>query len=261
MDFIDTHAHLYAEEFDQDRTEMIQRGLEAGVRRFYLPNVDMESVPRLLATEQQFPDACFAMMGLHPCSVGKDYPEQLAQMEKLLESRPFAAIGEIGLDYYWSKEFVEEQKQAFRTQAAWAKKYNYAIILHARDALDELIGLVKEAKKDNPMLKGVFHCFSGSYEQAQAIIKLGFYLGIGGVLTFKNNGMAKFIHQIPLEYLVLETDAPYLSPVPYRGKRNEPAYIPLVADFLCNAYQLPLADLKAQIYQNSLNLFAKAAPF
>jgi TatD DNase family protein len=253
---IDTHAHLYAKEFDFDRDAMIARAISQGIEKFYLPNVDLESIPRMLELEAKYPDRCFAMMGLHPCSVEADYKLVLTEIEKQLFARKFVAVGEIGLDYYWSKEFVEQQKDAFRMQCRWAIELDLPIIIHARESLDDLIQIVKEEKKDE-RLRGIFHCFGGSIEQAQKIIQLGFWMGIGGVLTYKKSGLDEIVKDIPLEWLVLETDAPYLTPVPHRGKRNESAYLRFVAEKLAEVKGISLEELATITTENTLRIFSK----
>lgn len=250
---IDTHAHLYSPEFDQDRPAMIQRAIDNGVQQFFLPNVDASSIPRMLELEAQYPGKCHAMMGLHPCSVDGNYKAVLAEMEKMLAERPFCAIGEIGLDYYWSLDFVKEQKDAFRIQCQWAKELDLPIVIHARDSLDDLIQMVGEEKTDN--FRGIFHCFGGSLEQAQKIIDLGFLMGLGGVLTFKKANLDVIVQDIDLKHLVLETDAPYLAPVPHRGKRNESAYIRLVAEKLAEIKGVSLEEVGEITSQNALKLF------
>jgi TatD DNase family protein len=253
---IDTHAHLYAKEFDFDRDAMIARAIRQGIEKFYLPNVDLESIPRMLELEAKYPERCFAMMGLHPCSVEADYKLVLTEIEKQLFARKFVAVGEIGLDYYWSKEFVEQQKDAFRMQCRWAIELDLPIIIHARESLDDLIQIVKEEKKDE-RLRGIFHCFGGSNEQAQKIIQLGFWMGIGGVLTYKKSGLDEIVKDIPLEWLVLETDAPYLTPVPHRGKRNESAYLRFVAEKLAEVKGISLEELATITTENTLRIFSK----
>jgi TatD DNase family protein len=251
---IDTHAHLYAKEFDFDRDAMIARAISKGVEKFYLPNVDLESIPRMLELEAKYPERCFAMMGLHPCSVEADYKSVLSEIEKQLYARKFVAVGEIGLDYYWSKEFVAAQKDAFRTQCRWAIDLNIPIIIHARESMDDLIQIVAEEQKDE-RLRGIFHCFGGSLEQAQQIIDLGFWMGIGGVLTYKKSGLDEIVKDIPLEWLVIETDAPYLTPVPHRGKRNESAYVRFVAEKLAEAKGLTLEELATATTTNAERIF------
>ena len=225
--FVDTHTHLYAEEFNADRTGLIQKAIANGIKKFYLPNIDSTSIAGMLELEKQFPDNCHPMMGLHPCHVNATVQNELALVKEWLEKRKFSAIGEIGIDLYWDKTFFEEQKLAFKTQIDWALEYNYPIVIHCREAFDPIFEILSAYKT---LPKAIFHCFSGNLEQANKIIALGnFKLGIGGVVTFKNAGIDKVVEQIDLEHLVLETDAPYLAPVPFRGKRNEPGYLLEVA--------------------------------
>jgi TatD DNase family protein len=225
--FIDTHTHLYAQEFDIDRTSLIEKAISEGITKFYLPNIDSSSIENMLALERTFPENCAAMMGLHPCHVNTNVHNELATIEEWLKKRKFIGIGEIGLDLYWDKTFLNEQQHAFKTQIEWALNYNYPIVIHCREAFDEIYTILSAYKK---LPKAIFHCFSGNIEQAKKIIDLGnFKLGIGGVVTFKNSGLDKVVEHIDLEHIVLETDAPYLAPMPYRGKRNEPAYLINVA--------------------------------
>ena len=226
MNLTDTHCHLYSEEFSQDIDDIIRRAEAAGVTRFYLPAIDSTAIVQMLALEERYPGKCIAMMGLHPCYVKENYEQELAIAAGWLQKRKFAAIGEIGLDHYWDKTFVKEQEIAFRTQIEWALSYNLPIVIHTRNAMQETINIVKEYVPAG--LRGIFHCFSGSYESAKEIIKAGFYLGIGGVVTYKNGGLAEVLEHISLQHLVLETDAPYLTPVPFRGKRNESSYLQYV---------------------------------
>ncbi len=251
---IDTHTHIYAQEFDLDRDIMISRAITQGVEKFYLPNVDLDSIQRMLDLEAKYPDRCHAMMGLHPCSVDIDYKSVLSEIEKHLYSRNFVAVGEIGLDYYWSRDFIKEQQDAFRIQCRWAMELNIPIIIHARDSLDDLIELVTE-EKNNKNLRGIFHCFGGSIDQAKKIIDLGFSMGIGGVLTYKNSGLDAVVKDIPLEYIVLETDAPYLSPVPYRGKRNESAYLLFIAKKLAEIKGMRIEEISEFTSNNALKIF------
>lgn len=250
---VDTHTHIYVPKFDQDRAEMIQRAIDDNVQHFFLPNIDRASIPQMLELEAAHPERCHAMMGLHPCSVDQDYKKTLALMEKWLEKRPFCAVGEIGLDYYWDKTHIKEQKEAFRIQSRWAKELDIPIVIHARDSLDDLIELVGEEKTDN--FRGVFHCFGGSLEQANKIIDLGFIMGIGGVLTFKKAGLDKVVKDIDLKHLVLETDSPYLSPHPFRGKRNESAYIKIIAERLAEAKGVTLEEVAKATTANAFELF------
>ena len=251
--FIDTHAHLYAQQFNQDRHEMIARTVESGVERMYLPNIDHTSIEGMLALEEKYPQNCFATMGLHPCSVGKDFEKELYEIESWLSKRTFAAIGEMGTDLHWDKTYFEQQKEAFRIQVGWAKAYNLPLIIHCRKSTYETIALLKELQDGT--LRGIFHCFGGSVEEAQEIIKLGFLMGIGGVVTYKNSGLNKVLPHIDLQHLVLETDAPYLTPEPHRGKRNESSYIPIIAQQVASIKQISLEEVREKTTQNALNLF------
>ncbi len=252
---IDTHAHLYVKQFDHDRGEMIQRAVESGVEQFYLPNIDSEYIPALLDLEAKYPDRCFAMMGLHPCSVKQNYKEELEIVKEWLFKRPFCAVGEIGIDLYWDKSTFDIQKLAFLQQIEWAKELNLPIVIHSRESTDIIIEILKEVNDEK--LRGIFHCFGGSVEQAEAIINLGFYLGIGGVLTFKKSGLDKTMEVVSLDHVVLETDAPYLAPTPYRGKRNESAYIRLVAEKLAAVKGVPFKEIASKTSENALKIFEK----
>lgn len=253
MQFIDTHAHLYAEEFDADRTEMVQRALEAGLSRMYLPNIDSTSIAGMLDLETQFPGQCLAMMGLHPCYVKENYREELAIVKNWLEKRSFPAIGEIGIDLYWDKTFVREQEEAFLTQVEWAKQYDLPIIIHSRESMDMILDLLQPVRHER--LRGIFHCFTGTVQQAEAAIELGFLLGIGGVLTFKKSGLDVVLSEVDLKHLVLETDAPYLAPTPFRGKRNESSYLLKVAEKLAEVKAVSLSEVADITTQNALRLF------
>jgi len=253
--FIDTHTHLYAEEFDNDRQEAMKRCLNADINKLYLPNVDSSSIQRMLDLEQAYPDNCFAMMGLHPCSVNETVAEELATVKSWLDRRRFAAIGEIGMDLYWDKTFVEQQIMAFRTQMDWALEMDYPIVIHCRDAFDEIYAILSSYKK---LPKGIFHCFSGNIEQAEKIVALGgFKLGIGGVVTFKNSGLDKVVEQLDMQHIVLETDAPYLAPVPHRGKRNESAYLMLVAEKVAQLKGLSILQVAQITSENAKAIFGE----
>lgn len=254
MQLIDSHTHLYVASFNSDRDAMIQRAREIGVNRFYLPAIDSETTEAMLELEKKYPGECFAMMGLHPCSVNENYKQELQLVEKWLAERPFAAVGEIGLDFYWDKTHTEQQYEAFRIQIEWALSYNLPINIHTRNAMQETINVVKEYKGRG--LRGIFHCFTGSYESAKQIIDTGFLLGIGGVVTYKNAGLAETLTKVPLEHLVLETDAPYLTPVPFRGKRNESSYLKYVAEKLMDIYQKDKEEVAEITTANALNLYA-----
>lgn len=251
---IDTHAHLYSKQFDADRPEMMQRAFDAGLTHIFLPNIDSESIDIMLALEAAYPDRCFAMMGLHPCSVNAEFEKELALVREWLDRRPFVAVGEIGLDYYWSKEFVSEQKIAFRAQIDWAKAAEIPVAIHARDSMDDILDILEE--RQDGSLRGVLHCFTGDATQARRALELGFLLGLGGVLTYPKGGIDTVVRDLPLESLVLETDAPYLAPVPQRGKRNETAYIQYVAQKLAEVMGRDLDEIKAVTSQNALRLFA-----
>lgn len=255
MLFVDTHAHLYAEQFSDDQEEMLRRSFDQNVERICLPNIDSSSISAMLDLEARYPEQCFAMMGLHPCSVKENYQEELAVVKSWLDRRPFCAVGEIGIDLYWDKTFIEQQKDAFRQQIHWAIELDVPIVIHSREATDIIIDLVREEKHDK--LRGIFHCFGGSVEQANAIIDLNFFLGIGGVLTFKKSGLDKTLLEVPLERLVLETDAPYLSPTPHRGKRNESAYIRLVAEKLAEVKGVPLERIAEVTTENAVEIFGR----
>ena len=251
---IDTHSHIYSEDFDADRSEVIRRAQEAGVTRIIMPNVDSGSLPGMLETERMFPDVCLAAIGLHPTSVKENYLDELALVKSELERRKYMAIGEIGIDLYWDKTFYTEQVFALQTQVQWALDSNLPVIIHVRDSHKETIEALQPFK--NKGLRGVFHCFTGSRKEAEEIAELGdFMLGIGGVVTFKNSGLAGNLKDIPLTKLVLETDTPYLAPVPFRGKRNEPAYTALVRDKLAEVYQVSAEEIDEITTRNAEKLF------
>ncbi|WP_343634789.1 TatD family hydrolase [Fluviicola sp.] len=251
---IDTHTHLYSEQFNEDRTAMIRRAIAAGVERMYMPNIDLNSIEGMHALEQQFPENCFAMMGLHPCSVDADWELVLAKMKLFLEKRPYVAVGEIGIDLYWDKTFVEEQKEAFRTQINWAKELQVPIVIHARDSFPEIYEVLD--KENDERLRGIFHCFTGNEQDVQKILGYqGFLFGIGGVVTYKKSDLPETLKHIPLEKLLLETDAPYLAPTPFRGKRNESAYVVHTAEKIAEILDLPLNSLKEITTLNAMELF------
>ena len=249
----DTHTHLYAEQFDEDRAEMIQRAKDAGVSRFFLPAIDSETTQRMLDLEKAYPNEIFSMMGLHPTSVKENYQEELAHVKNWLNKRDFCAIGEIGIDLYWDKSFLKQQQEAFRTQIQWAKEKQLPIVIHCRDAFDEIFEILEEEKSDN--LFGIFHCFTGDLAQAKQAISYNMKLGIGGVATFKNGKIDKFLNEIPLEHIVLETDSPYLAPTPYRGKRNESSYITNVVDKLVDIYGKSFQEISEITTENSKAIF------
>ena len=251
---IDTHTHLYSEEFDTDRKEMIQRALNAGITEFYLPAIDSESHEKMLALEADYPGVIHSMMGLHPCYVKpENWEQELALVKSYLEKRAFCAIGEIGIDLYWDKSTLDIQIKAFEQQIDWAIEYDRPIVIHTRESFDETFEVLE--RKKHPKLRGIFHCFSGNLEQAKHAIDLNFILGIGGVVTFKNGKIDQFLHEIPLEHIVLETDSPYLAPVPYRGKRNESSYMVNVVKRLAEIYQVSEKEIAQSTSQNALSVF------
>lgn len=253
MDYIDSHVHIYSEKYDEDRSEVIQAAIEKGVTKLYMPNIDVTSIDAMLEVELKYPDSCIPMMGLHPCDVTKDFEKDLYIMEDWISTRDFAAIGETGIDLYWDKTFLEQQKEALRIQIQWAKAKSWPIVLHCRESMDEVLEIVQEEQDGN--LKGIFHCFSGNLEQAQKVVSLGFLLGIGGVATFKNGGLQPILPAIGLEHLVLETDGPYLAPTPHRGKRNSPEYVPLIAQVVADMLQTTIEEVASVTTKNSLNIF------
>jgi TatD DNase family protein len=250
--WIDTHAHIYAEEFDGDRQDMLERCRENGIMKIFMPNVDHTSIDKMLDLESRW-EGCHAMMGLHPCSVKKSFERELYIVEEWLSKRKFSAVGEIGTDLYWDKTFWDQQCEAFNIQVGWAKSFGLPVIIHCRESLDQTVALVE--KLQDGKLTGIFHCFGGTTEQAEKITKLNFFLGIGGVATFKKSGLDDVLQQVPLERVVLETDSPYLSPVPHRGKRNEPAYIPLIGQKVADIKKVSFNEVKEKTMLNALNLF------
>ena len=251
--WIDTHAHVFAEDFNADRADLIGRAVDAGVKEIYMPNIDHTSVDRMLEAEEKYRGTCFSMMGLHPTSVKKDFQKELYVVEEWLFKRKFIAIGEMGTDLYWDKSFWEQQKEAFIIQVGWAKKLKLPIVIHCRESIDETIALLEPMLSDG--LTGVFHCFTGSLEQARKITSMGFYMGLGGVATFKNGGVDKIIPDLELDNIVLETDSPYLAPVPNRGKRNEPSYIPVIAERISSLKKISKEELQAITTRNAQRLF------
>lgn len=253
---IDTHTHLYSEEFDTDRKEVIERAFAKGVSRFYLPAINSETHEKMLVLESEFPKQIFSMMGLHPCYVKPDsWEEELLLVKNYLDKRSFPAIGEIGIDLHWDKSTLEIQVKAFEQQIDWAIELDLPIVIHTRESFEEVFDVLD--RKKHPKLRGIFHCFSGNIEQAKRAIDLGFSLGIGGVVTFKNGKIDQFLHEIPLNKIVLETDSPYLAPVPYRGKRNESSYLDLVVGKLVNIYNLDFAEIDRITTENALKIFEK----
>lgn len=253
MRFTDTHTHLYSESFDEDQDAMIQRAIEAGVDRFFIPAIDSEYTQRMYQLEKKYPEQMFLMMGLHPTHVKENYKEELAHVQAQFAARDFYAVGEIGIDLYWDKSTLAIQQDAFKQQIQLAKMYKKPIVIHCREAFDEVFEVLESEKGDD--LYGIFHCFTGTKEQAAQAINYNMKLGIGGVVTFKNGKVDQFLAEIPLKHIVLETDAPYLSPVPYRGKRNESSYLTLVAEKLATLYQKPLDEIARITSKNADDVF------
>jgi len=254
MIFTDTHSHIYSEEFAEDRSQMMQRAIDSGVSRIFVPAIDSSYAQSMFDIEVQFPENVFLMMGLHPCYVKPEtFEKELNFVSQKLDRRKYYAVGEIGIDLYWDKSTLEIQKQAFKHQIQLAKKHRLPINIHCREAFDEVFEVLESEKATD--LYGIFHCFSGNLEQAKHAISLGMKLGIGGVLTFKNGKIDQFLNQIDLQHIVLETDAPYLAPAPHRGKRNESAYAVLVAKKLAEIYQTSLEEIAKITTENSKNVF------
>ena len=249
----DTHTHLYSEEFDHDRNEMIQNAIDAGVSRFFIPAIDSTCTAAMYDLEKAFPDHVFLMMGLHPTYVKDNYEAELSHVENELAKRKFYAVGEIGIDLYWDKTHLKEQQIAFRRQIQWAKQYQLPIVIHCRDAFDEIFEIL-ETEKSNDLF-GIFHCFTGTYEQALQAISYNMKLGIGGVVTFKNGKIDQFLDQISIDHIVLETDSPYLAPIPYRGKRNESRYIVNVIAKLSEIYAMSPDEIARITTENSKAVF------
>jgi TatD DNase family protein len=250
---IDTHTHIYLNDFKDSIEKVIKRANAVGVEQFYLPAIDSETFAQVIDLEKRFPMQCFAMAGLHPCSVKENYKEELTFVEKNLQQRKFVAIGEIGLDFYWDRTFEKQQYLAFEQQMQWALDYNIPISIHTRNAMGETIEAVKPFAKKG--LRGIFHCFGGSIESANEIIKMGFYLGIGGVVTYKKAGLAETLAHIGLEYLVLETDAPYLTPLPFRGKQNEPSYLQYVVEKIAEIKNYSIQEVEEITSKNARKVF------
>jgi len=253
MKLIDTHAHVYADEFSNDINDVINRAKEKGVDRIIMPAIDSTNHSAMLKLEEAYPANCISMMGLHPCSVKEDYLEELRIVENYLLKRKFVAVGEIGLDFYWDISFKDQQYDAFHRQVEWALQYDIPIAIHSRNSMDECIKVVQQHQKGR--LKGVFHCFSGTLGQANEIIEAGFCLGIGGVLTYKNAGLDKVIAGIELKHIILETDAPYLTPVPFRGKRNESSYLTYILQKLADIKETNTDAIVAITTENAEKLF------
>jgi TatD DNase family protein len=251
--WIDTHAHIYADDFKADRHDTINRAIDAGVKKILMPNIDRTSIDDMLEVESRYPQTCMAMMGLHPCSVKKGFEKDLYLVEEWLFKRKFLAVGEMGTDLYWDKSFWEEQKEAFTVQVGWARKLSLPIVIHCRESIDETLALLEPLADDK--LKGVFHCFTGTVEQANRITAMGFYVGLGGVATFKNGGLDNVIPHLDPGCMLMETDSPYLAPVPHRGKRNEPAYIPKIAEKVAALKKVSTEELQELTTLNAHRLF------
>ena len=249
--YIDTHSHLYEEEFREDREEVVLRAGEAGVKYIFLPDIDSESRPRMLALSQQYPDTMYPLLGVHPTSVNGNYRDELKKLEKEAGNRSFYGMGECGIDLYWDKTFYKEQIKVFEHQLGMARDLKLPVVIHSRDSLD----LILEILRKHPYIPGILHCFPGNIQQAREAIAMGFLLGIGGVVTFKKSIMAETVREIGPDHLVLETDAPYLSPVPFRGKRNESSYIPLIAQKITEITGVELKKIEEITTQNAMNLF------
>ena len=249
----DTHTHLYSSQFDEDRETMMQRAKEAGVSRFFIPAIDSSYTDKMMQLEKEYPKDVYLMMGLHPTSVKENYLEELAHVKEWIDKKDFYAIGEIGIDLYWDKSFLTQQQEAFRTQIRWAKEKKLPIVIHCRDAFDEIFEILEAEKGDD--LRGIFHCFTGTKEQAEQAISYNMKLGIGGVATFKNGKIDKFLNEIDIKHIVLETDSPYLAPTPYRGKRNETSYITQVVDKLVDIYGISFQEISEITTQNSKDVF------
>lgn len=252
--FCDTHTHLYLPEFDADRQAIMERAISAGITRFYLPNIDLSSIEPMLGLVNEYPGFCFPMMGLHPCSIHEmNWRAELSKAGELLFSGNFCAVGEVGIDLYWNQKTLDIQREALKIQCQWALEISRPVSIHSRNATRECIEIIRPYAERG--LRGVFHCFSGSKDEADEIINFGFYLGIGGVLTFKNSGLKDLLPDISPESLLLETDAPYLAPSPHRGKRNESAFIPIIAASLASLYNTDIKQIEEITTRNALNLF------
>ncbi|TAI47094.1 TatD family hydrolase [Flagellimonas allohymeniacidonis] len=253
MIITDTHTHLYSEAFDEDRDLIIKKAMTAGVQRFFIPAIDSTYTESMLTLEAKYPEHVFLMMGLHPTHVKENFKEELAHVEEMLAHRSFYAVGEIGIDLYWDKTFLTQQQEAFLYQIELAKKYNLPIVIHCRESFDEIFEVLEQAKGEN--LYGIFHCFTGTLDQAHKAMSYNMKLGIGGVVTFKNGKIDQFLNQIPLEHIVLETDSPYLAPVPYRGKRNESVYIVKILEKLADIYGVEAGKIAEVTTANSKAVF------
>ncbi len=253
MKLIDTHTHLYIEDFDQDRKEQIELAIKNGVHKFYLPAIDKSYTSKMLDLKTKYPENIFLMSGLHPTHVKKNYKNELNHVKQNLKSRDFCAVGEIGIDLYWDKSNLVNQQKVFDQQIIWAKEFDLPIVIHCRDAFNEIFEILEQHKDDK--LRGIFHCFTGNFDEAQKAINFNMKLGIGGVITFKNGKIDRFINEIPIESIVLETDSPYLAPVPYRGKRNESSYLPLIAKKVAECYNVPIEFVAEKTTESANSIF------
>ncbi len=253
MIITDTHTHLYSEAFDDDREQIIQNAIDKGVKRFFIPAIDSDYTQAMWKLKEDYPDYMFLMSGVHPTHVKANYKEELQHVEKELDNRKYYAVGEIGIDLYWDKSYLEQQKEAFKTQIKFAKKHSLPIVIHCREAFDEVFEVLETEKGDN--LYGIFHCFTGTLEQAQKALSYNMKLGIGGVVTFKNGKIDTFLNQIDIKHIVLETDAPYLAPTPFRGKRNESAYVCNVLEKVASIYELSIEEVATITTENSKHVF------
>lgn len=250
---IDTHTHLYVSEFDADRTDVIKRAIDVGVNQFVLPAIDSETTDVMYALKRDYPKNIHLMMGLHPTHVGENLTEELEHVEQQLATNSFVAVGEIGMDLYWDKTYQKKQQEAFAKQITWALAYDLPIVIHCREAYDEIFEVLEGVQDER--LRGIFHCFTGNIKQARRAIDFNMLLGIGGVVTFKNSGLVHTVASIPIQHIVLETDAPYLAPTPFRGKRNESSYIIHVAEKLASIYNVSPAEVSKLTTENAINLF------
>lgn len=253
--FTDSHTHLYLEAFKDDRDEIIQRSMEAGVGRMLLPNIDSSSMEAMLDLSARYPENCFPMMGLHPTSVKENFRDELARVEEQLEDDRWIAIGECGIDLYWDKTFIKEQEDAFRWQIRWAMDKDLPLVIHARDSFEEIFAVMDETAEAN--LKGVFHSFSGGQKELEKVLSYGFMVGINGIVTFKNSKLAEVVSAIPAEHLLLETDAPFLTPAPHRGKRNESSYLPFIAARVAEIHNLSIEEVARLTSDNASRLFSR----
>ena len=253
MNLIDTHTHLFSSQFDEDRNAVVQKAIDNGVSKMLLPNISSETIEAMHQLCQDFPEHCYPMMGLHPCDVKDDYLKELEIVKAHLDKGKYVAVGEIGIDLYWDKSTLDIQKKAFRHQLIWAKEYDLPVAIHIRESFDEIFEVIEEVNDEK--LRGVFHCFTGTKEQGLRAIDMGFMLGIGGVVTFKNSGLDQALSGLPLAQLILETDSPYLAPTPHRGQRNESAFIPLMAQKLADIYEMDIEEVARITTQNAKTLF------